>query len=173
MNTYRAVVTTGIRAVALIGILPGALVATAYLIVLTGQLYHQWDARTAIVLGMAVWGVLGVFELWRVYARLSGNRTGVERGPVSPRGLLFLWALILLPIAGWKLDERPWMAAFLALVALYSLARAFGLLRYAARSPPASGRASVARVSPRARARGSERSRARRSAVPSSGRASN
>ena len=173
MSTFRAIVMTGIRAVALIGILPGALVAMAYLLVLTGQLYHQWDVRTAIVLGMAAWGVLGVFELWRVYVRLSRNRTGVERAPVSPRGLLFLWALILLPIAGWKLDERPWMAAFLALVALYSLARALGLLRYAARSPRASARASVARVSSRARARGSERSRARRSPLPSSGRASN
>ena len=172
MSTFRAVVMTGIRAVALIGILPGAIVAGAYLIVLTGQLYQQWDVRTALVLGMAAWGVLGVLELWRVYVRLSRNRTGVERAPVSPRGLLFLWALILLPIAVWKLDERPWAAAFLALVGLYSLARAFGLLRYAARSPRTSARTSVARVSPRARARASERPRATRSPLRSSGRAS-
>ena len=128
MSTFRAVVMTGLRAVALIGILPGAIVAAAYLLVLTEQLYRHWDVRTAIVVGMAVWGVLGVFELWRVYLRLSRNRTGPERTPVSPRALLFVWALILLPIAGWKFDERPWTAAFLALVALYSLARAFGLL---------------------------------------------
>jgi len=168
---------TALRALALIGILPGAIVAAAYLLVLAGQLYQHWDVRTAIVVGMAAWGVVGVFELWHVYVRLSRNRTGLERTPVSPRALLFVWALILLPIAGWKVDERPWTAAFLALVALYSLARAFGLFRHglfrrAAGPTAASGRASVARVSPRARARGGERSRARHAPVPSSGRAS-
>ena len=172
MSTFRAVVMTGLRAVALIGILPGAIVAAAYLLVLAEQLYRHGDVRTAIVVGMAVWGVLGVFELWRVYVRLSRNRAGDERTPVSPRALLFVWALILLPVAGWKFDERPWTAAFLALVALYSLARAFGLLKYAVRPPAASGRASIARISPRARARGSERPRVRRAPLPSSGRAS-
>lgn len=173
MSTYRAVAMRVIRTVALFGILPGAIVAAAYLLVLTEQLYRQRDARTAIVLGMAAWGVVGVLELWHEYVRLSRNTVGLERTPVSPRVLLFVWALILLPVAGWKVDERPWGAAFLALVALYSFARAVGLLKYAARPPAASGRASVARASPRARARGVERSRARRSSVPSSGRASN
>jgi len=172
LSTFRAVVRTGLRAVALVGILPGAIVAAAYLLVLTEQLERHWDVRTAIVVGMAVWGVLGVFELWHVYVRVSRSGPALERTPVSPRALLFVWALILLPIAGWKFDERPWTAAFLALVALYSLARAFGLLKYAARAPAASDRANVARLTPRARARGGERARARRSPVASSGRAS-
>ena len=85
MSTFRAVVVKGIRVVALIGILPGAIVAAAYLLVLTEQLYHHWDARTALVLGMAAWGVVGVFELWHVYVRLSRNGTGAEGTPVSPR----------------------------------------------------------------------------------------
>jgi hypothetical protein len=172
LGTFRTIIITGLRAVALVGILPGSIVAAAYLLVLTGRLYDHWDARTAIVLGMTAWGMLGVFELWHLYVRLSRNRAAVERTPVSPRALLFLWALILLPIAVWKVDERPWAAAFLALVALYSLARAFGLLRYVARPRAAPARASVSHVSHRARARGGERSRARRSPVPSSGRAS-
>lgn len=158
MSTYPAAVLRGalrgIRAVALIGILPGAIVAAAYLLVLTGQLYQHWDARTAAVLGMAAWGVLGVIELWHDYVRLSRNRGGAERTPVSPRAVVFVWALILIAVAGWRVDDRPWVAAFLALVALYSLARAFGLLRYVARSPDASARAGAVRSSRRARARG-------------------
>ena len=172
MSTFRALVIRGIRVVALIGILPGAIVAAAYLLILSEQLYHHWDARTAVVLGMAAWGVVGVLELWHVYVRASRNGTGAEGTPVSPRVLLFVWALILLPIAGWKVDERPWAAMFLALVALYSFARAFGLLRYAARPPAGSGRTTVARVVPRARARVSERTRTRRSPLASGGRAS-
>ena len=160
MSTYRAAVMTGVRAVALIGILPGAIVAGAYLFVLTGQLYQHWDVRTAVVLAMAAWGVVGVVELWHEYVRLSLNRVDAEGMPVSPRALLLVWALILLPIAGWKVDERPWIAAFLALVALYSLARAFGLLKYATRTST-SDREPVARPSPaQARARRAERSAA-------------
>jgi hypothetical protein len=148
MSSYRAVALTGIRAGALIGILPGAIVAAAYLLVLTGQLVHHWDARTAVVLGMGAWGVLGVVELWHEYVRLSRNRVGVERTPVSPRAVLFVWALILVAIAGWRVDAQPWIAAFLALVALYSFGRAFGLLKYVARAPAASPRASVTRSLP-------------------------
>jgi hypothetical protein len=144
MSRYGAVAMTGARALALLGILPGAIVAGAYLLVLTGQLYHQWDVRTAVVLGMAAWGVVGVVELWHEYVRLWRGRVDAERMPVSPRALLLVWALILLPIAGWKVDERPWMAGFLALVALYSLARAVGLLKYATR-PLAQPRKRVAR----------------------------
>jgi len=166
MSTYRAVAQVGMRAVALIGILPGAIVAAAYLLVLARQLYHHWDARTAVVFGMAAWGVLGVVELWREYAR-------DERRPVSPRAVLFLWALLLSAMAVWKADEQPWVAGFLALVALYSLGRAFGLLKRAARAPAASARTSVAREAPRARARVRERSRARRPPTASSGRVSN
>lgn len=163
MSTYRAAVMTGVRAVALIGILPGAIVAGAYLLVLTGQLYQQWDVRTAVVLAMAVWGVVGVVELWHECVRLSLNRVDAEGMPVSPRALLFVWALILLPIAGWKIDERPWIAGFLALVALYSFARAFGLLKYATRTRT-SDRERVARPAPApARVRGAERSGARNS----------
>ena len=154
MSTYGAVARTGIRVVALIGILPGAIVAGAYLLVLSDQLYQHWDLRTVIVLGMAAWGVLGVLELWREYVRSSRNHTRVKRTTVSPRALLFVWAFILVAVAGWKLDERPWIAAFLALAAVYSFARALGLLRYVTRSArPASG----------ARARGGERTRARTS----------
>ncbi len=173
MSTYREVARVGMRAVALIGILPGAIVAAAYLLVLTGQLYHHRDARAAVVLGMAAWGVLGVVVLWHEYVRLSRTRVGGEPMPVSPRAVLFVWALLLAAVAGWKADAHPWAAAFLALVALYSFGRAFGLLRYLARPPAASGRASVARASPRARARGGERSRARSSPARSARRACN
>src|SRR5258708_7270732 len=159
MSSYRAVALTAIRAVALIGILPGAIVAAAYLLVLTEQLVHHWDARTAVVLGMGAWGVLGVVELWHEYVRLSRNRVGVERTPVSPRAVLLVWALILAAIAGWRADAQPWIAAFLAFVALYSFGRAFGLLRFVTRAPAASRRASVVRSLPGARARGGERSR--------------
>ena len=173
MSAYRAVARLGIRAVALMGILPGAIVAAAYLLVLTGQLYHHWDARTAVVLGMAAWGVLGVVELWHEYVRRSQARVGGEPTPVSPRVVLFVWALLLVATAIWKADAHPWVASFLALVALYSFGRAFGLLRYGARPAAASGGATGARTAPRARARGRERSRARRSPAPASGRASN
>jgi hypothetical protein len=172
MSTYRAVAQVGIRAVALIGILPGAIVAAAYLLVLTRQLYHQWDARTAVVFGMAAWGALGVVELWHEYVRLSRTRIDGEPIPVSPRAVLFVWALLLVAVAAWKADAHPWVASFLALVALYSFGRAFGLLKYLARKPAESGRTSVARDSPRARARGRERSRVRRSLASSGGRAS-
>lgn len=172
MSSYRAVVRLSLQAVALIGILPGAIVAAAYLLVLTRQLYHHWDARTAVVLGMAAWGVLGVVELWREYAGRSRSPVGAEHLPVSPRAVLLVWALLLVAIAGWKADAHPWVASFLALVALYSLGRAFGLLRYAAPRSAAPGRASAARAAPFPRARRGERSRARGSAAPSSGRAS-
>src|SRR5215467_12588382 len=105
MSTYRAAALIGIRALALIGILPGAIVAAAYLLVLTGELYHHWDARTAVVLGMAAWGVLGVVELWHDYVHLSRNRVAAERTPVSPRAVLFVWALILLAVAGWRAED--------------------------------------------------------------------
>jgi hypothetical protein len=173
MSTYRPVIRFGMRAVALLGILPGAIVAAAYLLVLTEQLYHQWDPRTAVVLGMAAWGVLGVIALWHEYVRLSQTRVGAERMPVSPRALLFVWALLLLAIAGWKGDTHPWVASFLALVALYSFGRACGLLRYVARPPAASGRANAARTARFARARGGARSRARSSPARSRPRASN
>ena len=104
MSTYLAAARIGIRAIALIGILPGAVVAAAYLLVLSGQLYQHWDARTAVVLGMAAWGVLGVVELWHEYVRLSRPRADGERRPLSPRALLFVWALLLLPFAAWKAD---------------------------------------------------------------------
>ena len=162
MSTYLANTRLGIRAVALIGILPGAVVAAAYLLVLTGQLYHQWDARTAVVLGMAAWGVLGVVELWHEYVRLSRTRVGGEPTPVSPRAVHFIWALLLLPFAGWKADAHPWIASFLALVALYSFGRAFGLLRLVP-PPAASARAAVARAAPSAHTQAGQRSRARRS----------
>jgi hypothetical protein len=157
MGSYRAAALIGIRAAALIGILPGAIVAAAYLLVLTEQLYDHWDTSTAVVLGMAAWGVLGVVELWHDYVRLSRESAGATRTPVSPRIVLFVWALILVGVAGWRVDDRPWAAAFLALVALYSLGRAFGLLRYVRRSADASPRASDARPSRRARARRGER----------------
>lgn len=173
MSTYRPVVRFGIRAVALIGILPGAIVAAAYLLVLTEQLYHQWDPRTAVVLGMAAWGVLGVIALWHEYVSLSQTRIGAERMPVSPRGLLFVWALLLVAIAGGKADTHPWVASFLALVALHSFGRVFGLLRYVARPPAASGRANAARASPFARARAGARSRTRSSTARARPRASN
>ena len=172
MSAYRAVVQLGIRAVALIGILPGAIVAAAYLLVLTAQLYRHWDARTAVVLGMAAWGVLGVVALWHEYVRLSRTRVGGEPVPVSPRAVLFVWALLLVAIAGWKADVHPWLASFLVLAALYSLGRAFGLLKYAVRPAAASARASVARAW-RARAGGGERSRARSSPALSGRRAAN
>ncbi len=157
MSSYRVVALTGIRAVALIGILPGAIVAAAYLFVLTGQLVHHWDARTAVVLGMAAWGVLGVVELWDEYVRLSRNRVGVERTPLSPRALLFVWALILVAVAGWKADTNPWIAGFLALVALYSFSRAFRLVKYVTRPAAASPRTTVTRSSPGVRAGGARR----------------
>jgi hypothetical protein len=173
MSTYLAVARTGIRAVALIGILPGAVVAAAYLLVISGQLYDQWDARTAVVLGMGVWGVLGVVELWHEYVRLSRTRVDGEAMPVSPRALHFIWALLLLPLAGWKADTHPFLAAFLVLVALYSFGRAFGLLSFGAHPPAASGRAGVARTARGANARGSQRSRARRTPAPAERRAAN
>ena len=173
MNTYRAVAQFGVRADALIGILPGAIIAAAYLLVLARQLYQQWDARTAVVFGLAAWGVLGVVELWHEYVRLSRTRVDGEPRPVSPRAVLFVWAVLLAAIAAWKADAHPWGAAFLALVTLYSLGRAFGLLKYVARAPAASPRARGARDSPRPRARGRERSRARRSLAASGGGASN
>jgi len=166
MATYRAALT-GIRAVALIGILPGAIVAAAYMLVLTRQLYLNGDARTAVVLGMAAWGVLGVMELWHDYVRLSRNSAGAERTPVSPRAVLLVWALALVAVAGWRADDHPWVAGFLAVMALYSFGRAFGLLRYAKRSGDASGRAGAARDLPSSRARGRERSRARGAYAPS------
>ncbi len=166
MGTYRAAALIGIRAVALIGILPGAIVAAAYLLVLTGQLYHHWDARTAVVLGMAAWGVLGVVELWHEYVRLSRSRVGAERTPVSPRAVLLVWALILLAVAGLKADDHPWVAAFLTFVALYSFARALGLLRYVTRPRHAPGRASAVRSS-RSAARGGRRLRTGKSYAPS------
>jgi hypothetical protein len=173
MSTYLTAARVGIRAVALIGIVPGAIVAAAYLLVLTGQLYQHWDARTAVVLGMAAWGVLGVVELWHEYVRLPRTPVDGEPAPVSPRAILFVWALLLLAFAGWKADAHPWMASFLAVVALYSFGRAFGLLRYAARPPAAAARAPVARASPGALALGGERSRARRSSAPVGRRAAN
>jgi hypothetical protein len=173
MIPYRAVALFGLRAVALIGILPGAIVAAAYLLVLTRQLYHHWDARIAVVLGMGAWGVVGVVALWHEYTRLSRTAVGADRKLVSPRAVLFVWALLLVAVAAWKADAHPWAASFLALAALYSLGRAFGLLKYAARAPAARGRTSVALAPPPARARGRERSRARSSPSPSSRRASN
>jgi hypothetical protein len=173
MSTYLAAARIGIRAIALIGILPGAVVAAAYLLVLSGQLYQHWDARTAVVLGMAAWGVLGVVELWHEYVRLSRPRADGERRPLSPRVLLFVWALLLLPFAGWKADAHPWIASFLALVALYSFGRAFGLLSFIARPPAASGRTRIARAVPGADARGSRRPRARRTPAPVGRRATN
>lgn len=173
MIKYRAVAQFGVRAVALIGILPGAIVAAAYLLVLARQLYHHWDARTAVVLGMAAWGVLGVVALWHEYVRLSRTGAGDDRKLVSPRAVLFVWALLLVAVAAWKADAHPWAASFLALAALYSLGRAFGLLKYAARAAAARGRTSAARAPPTARARGRERSRARSSPAPSSRRAAN
>lgn len=172
MGTYWAGARFGIRAVALIGIVPGAIVAAAYLIVLTGQLYRDWDARTAAVLGMAAWGVLGVVELWHEYVRLSRTRVDGEPAPVSPRAILFVWALLLLAFAAWKADAHPTMAAFLAVVALYSFGRAFGWLTLVARPPAAPGRTGAARAAPYAQARGGERSRARRSPAPVGRRAS-
>lgn len=172
MSTYRPVVRLGIRAVALFGILPGAIVAAAYLLVLTEQLYREWDPRTAVVLGMAAWGVLGVITLWHEYVGLSQTRVGGERMPVTPRALLFVWALLLVAIAGWKADTHPWVASFLALVALYSFGRAFGLLRYLARPPAPSGRINAAPAAPFARAREGARSRARSSPARSRPRAS-
>jgi hypothetical protein len=159
MSTYRALVLSGMRAVALIGILPGAIVAAAYLLVLTGHLYQGWDARTALVLGMAVWGVLGVLELWHQYVRLSRDRPDTERPPVSPRVVLLVWTLILVPLAVWKADTHPWMAGFLVVVALYSFGRALGLERYFTRRTAAAPGTVVAGASPVARARVRERSR--------------
>lgn len=156
MSSYLATALRSMRAIALIGIVPGAIVAAAYLLVLTEELYHDWDARTAVVLVMAAWGVLGVVELWHDYVHLSQDRVGPKRTPVSPRAVLFVWALILLAVAAWKLDDRPWAAAFLTLVALYSLGRAFGLLRYVTQPRDASLRAGDARLSRRARARRGE-----------------
>ena len=173
MGIYSAVARFGIRGIALIGIVPGAVVAVSYLLVLTGQLYHQWDARIAVVIGMGAWGVLGVVELWHEYVRLSRTRVDGEPTPVSPRAILFVWALLLFAFAGWKGDTHPWMAAFLAFVALYSLCRAFGLLRYVARSPAVSGHARVPRALSGAPARAVERSRGRRSPAPMRRRASN
>ena len=88
MSAYWAAAVTGLRAVALVGILPGAIVAGAYLLVLSGSLYRHWDLRTAIVLGMGAWGVLGVIELWHEYVRSARNRASVKRTTVSPRALL-------------------------------------------------------------------------------------
>lgn len=173
MSTYRAAARFGLRAVALIGVLPGAIVAAAYLLVLTRQLYRHWDARTAVVLGMASWGVLGVVALWHEYVRLSRARVDGERMPVSPRVVLFVWALFLVAFAAWKADAYPWAASLLALAALYSFGRAFGLLRYVARPPAASGHAGIAHAAPRARARGGQRSRVRSSPAPSGRRAAN
>lgn len=160
MSTYRAVALTGFRAIALIGILPGAIVAAAYLQVLTGHLYQGWDARTALVLGMAVWGLLGVLELWHQFVRLSRDRADAERPPVTPRVVLLTWALLLVPLAVWKADTQPWVAAFLALVALYSFGRVLRLERYfTRRNAPSSGTV-VAGAAPVARVRVRERSRA-------------
>lgn len=89
MSTYRDVALIGIRSVVLIGILPGAIVAAAYLLVLTGELAGHWDARTALVLGMAVWGVLGVAELWHEYLHLSRNRSDTARRVVGARTVLY------------------------------------------------------------------------------------
>lgn len=146
MSTYRDVASIGIRSLALIGILPGAIVAAAYLLVLTGELSRHWDAQTALVLGMTVWGVLGVAELWHEYAYLSRNRADLEQRVVGARTLRFVWALMLSAIAGSKADADPWIAAFLALAALHSLARAFGFLDYGTR--PRRGR--VPRATPQA-----------------------
>ena len=172
MSTYLNA-RLGVRAVALIGIVPGAVVAAAYLLVLTAQLYQHWDARTAVVLGMAAWGVLAVVELWHEYVRLSRTRVDGEPTPVSPRAVHFIWALLLLPLAGWKADAHPWIASFLALVALYSFARAFGLLRYVAPPPAASARAAVARAATSAHTQAGQRSRARRSPATVGRRAAN
>lgn len=160
MSTYRALALTGMRAVALIGILPGAIVAAAYLLVLTGHLYQGWDGRTALVLGMVVWGLLGVLELWHQFVRLSRDRPDSERPPVSPRAVLLVWALILAPLAVWKADTHPWAAGFLALVALYSFGRALGLERLFTRRTAAAPVAVVAGTSQVTRARVRERSRA-------------
>ena len=175
MGTYRTYASTGIRAAALIGVLPGAIVAAAYLLALTGHLYQRWDARTAVVLGMAMWGVLGVMELWHEYVRQARKPVSAERPPVNPRVVLFVWALILATVALSRADTHPWMAAFLAVAAMYSLGRTFGLERYFTRRSTLSHRAAVARSSSgerarprkrlrtgeRARAQGGERSRAR------------
>lgn len=139
MSTYRDVALIGIRSVVLIGILPGAIVAAAYLLVLTGELAAHWDAQTALVLGMAVWGVLGVAALWREYLHLSRNRSDIARRVVGARTLLFVWALMLVALSGWQAKAHPWIAAFLALAALHSFGRAVGLLGYRAR--PRRGRA--------------------------------
>ena len=64
MSACRAAAMTGVRVIAFIGILPGAIVAGAYLLVLTEQVLYHWDVRTAVVLGMALWGVVGVVGLW-------------------------------------------------------------------------------------------------------------
>jgi hypothetical protein len=172
MSVYLAAARLGIRAIALIGILPGAIVAAAYLLVLWGQLYHEWDARTAAVFGMAAWGVLGVMELWHEYVRLSQARVDGQRLPLTPRAVLFIWALLLLAFAGWRADTHPWMAAFLALVALYSLGRAFGLLNFGTARPPAvSRRSGVARAAPGAQPRESQRPRTRRTTASAERRA--
>jgi hypothetical protein len=166
MSSYPAVALTGMRAVALIGILPGAIVAAAYLLVLTQHLYERWDGRAALILGMAVWGVLGVIELWHEYVRLSRNLVGAERPPVTPRVVVLVWALILAAIAAWKADTHPWTAAFLVIAALYALGRAFGLLSYIRRTTPASPRPAVARSSSAERARPRPRLRAEERARP-------
>lgn len=172
MSNHLATARLGIRAVALIGILPGAVVAAAYLLVLWEQLFSHWDGRTALVFGMGAWGVLGVVELWYEYVRLSTRVTG-ERMPVSPRAVLFIWALLLLPLAGWKADEHPWVAGFLALVALYSFGRAFGLLSFVARPTATPSRAGTVRAASCAHPRAVQRSRARRTSAPADRRATN
>src|SRR5215469_17389106 len=161
MATYRTMSLVGLRAVALIGILPGAIVAAAYLLVLTRELGRHREPRTAVVLGMAVWGVLGVVELWHEYVRGWRSNADAESRPVSPRAVLCVWALILVAVAGWRVDDHPWVAAFLALVALYSLGRAFGILKYVRRPAAAPARARVVRSSRPPRARGGDRSRTR------------
>ncbi len=162
MSTYLAHALTGMRAVALIGILPGAIVAAAYLLVLTGHLYRGWDVRTAVVLGMAVWGLLGVIELWRQYVRLARTRrvAGAGRPPVNPRVVLLAWALILVGVAAWKVDTHPQLAGFLVIAALYSSSRAFGLFSSFTRRTAPSSRVARARV------HGRERPRARTARAP-------
>ena len=160
MSSFRNVALLGVRAVALVGILPGALVAAAYFLVLTQRLYQHWDIRTAIVLGMAAWGALGVVGLWHEYVRLTRGGARMQDAPVSPRAVLFLWALLLLAVVVWRADAHPFAAAFLVPVALYSFARAFGWLRYKSR-PATARRARVPRAPRRVRVREDERSRGR------------
>jgi len=59
------------KKIAIIGILPGGIVAAGYVLAMIGRLAHRWDDGEAVILFMAVWGVLGVVELWQEYVRLS------------------------------------------------------------------------------------------------------